>query len=70
MARDRLDLDLARSVWIGDRWHDIAPATVFGGRGILIPSVDSPADEVARAEREAEVAQSRDEVVTRVLGAS
>ncbi len=69
-ARDRLDLDLARSVWIGDRWHDIAPATVFGGRGILIPSVDSPADEVARAEREAEVAQSRDEIVTRVLGAS
>lgn len=69
-ARDQLGLDLSRSVWIGDRWHDLAPAHVFGGRGILIPSVDSPADEVVRAEREAEVAQSRDEIVTRVLGAS
>jgi D-glycero-D-manno-heptose 1,7-bisphosphate phosphatase len=69
-ARDQRHLDLARSVWIGDRWHDIAPASVFGGRGILIPSPDSPADEIARAEREAEVAQSRDEIVTRVLGTS
>ncbi|MEY4608587.1 MAG: hypothetical protein RL625_804 [Gemmatimonadota bacterium] len=68
-SRDQLQLDLARSVWIGDRWHDIAPASVFGGRGILIPSPDSPADEIARAERETEVAQSRDEIVTRVLGA-
>lgn len=66
-ARDGLGLDLARSVWIGDRWHDIAPARHFGGRGILIPSPDSPADEVTRAEREAEVAQSRDEIITRVL---
>ena len=67
-ARQRLDLDLARSVWIGDRWHDVAPARHFDSRGILIPSPDSPADEVARAEREAEVASSRDEIVARVLG--
>ena len=67
-GRERLDLDLARSVWIGDRSHDVAPARHFDGRGILIPSPDSPADEVARAEREAEVASSRDEIVARVLG--
>jgi histidinol-phosphate phosphatase family protein len=34
-ARD-LDLDLAQSVWIGDRMTDLEPARTFGGRAILV----------------------------------
>ena len=29
-------LDLARSIWIGDRVRDVAPSRGFGGRGILV----------------------------------
>jgi D-glycero-D-manno-heptose 1,7-bisphosphate phosphatase len=31
-----LDLDLARSFVVGDRWHDVESAQSFGGRGILV----------------------------------
>jgi D,D-heptose 1,7-bisphosphate phosphatase len=34
-ARD-LDIDLARSVVIGDRWRDLAVASAVGARGILV----------------------------------
>jgi D-glycero-D-manno-heptose 1,7-bisphosphate phosphatase len=44
-------LDLARSAWIGDRWHDVSPALVLGGRGLLVPSDDTPPDERERAAR-------------------
>jgi D-glycero-D-manno-heptose 1,7-bisphosphate phosphatase len=35
-AADALGLDLGRSWWVGDRVRDIAAATAFGGRGILV----------------------------------
>jgi D-glycero-D-manno-heptose 1,7-bisphosphate phosphatase len=31
-----LDIDLARSAYIGDRVHDVLPATRTGGRGVLV----------------------------------
>ena len=31
-----LDLDLARSFAVGDRWHDVAAASAVGARGVLI----------------------------------
>jgi D-glycero-D-manno-heptose 1,7-bisphosphate phosphatase len=34
-ARD-LNIDLAKSVVIGDRWRDIAVANAVGARGILV----------------------------------
>ncbi|HEU4451423.1 MAG TPA: HAD family hydrolase [Longimicrobium sp.] len=40
-------LDLAASVWIGDRVRDVAAAARFGGRAILVRSAQS---EVAEAE--------------------
>lgn len=67
-ARDALRLDLAASVWIGDRWHDIAPAHAFGGRGILIAGPDTPVSERDRAAREAEVVPERADVTRVVLG--
>lgn len=35
-AAAALDLDLARSWCVGDRTSDLAPATAFGGRAILV----------------------------------
>ena len=35
-AADALGLDLGRSWWVGDRVRDIAAATTFEGRGILV----------------------------------
>lgn len=67
-ARDALGLDLASSVFVGDRWRDVAPARAFRGRGILVPSVDTPSDERARAERQLEVADGLGAVSTLVLG--
>lgn len=46
-------LDVARSVFIGDRYRDIAPAQSLGGLGILVPGVDTPPEEITQAEREA-----------------
>ena len=35
-AAETLELELSRSVWIGDRIHDVEPALRFGGRGWLV----------------------------------
>jgi D-glycero-D-manno-heptose 1,7-bisphosphate phosphatase len=35
-AADRLGVDLATSVYIGDRISDVLPAVAIGGRGILV----------------------------------
>jgi len=31
-----LDLDLARSFAVGDRWHDLAAGHAVGARGVLV----------------------------------
>jgi histidinol-phosphate phosphatase family protein len=43
------DLDLARSAYIGDRWRDVQPALVTGGIGMLVPGIETPADDVDTA---------------------
>ena len=62
-------LELAESVYIGDRWRDVAPARELGGRGILVPSAATPREELRRAETAVEVAESLPEAVERVLQA-
>jgi D-glycero-D-manno-heptose 1,7-bisphosphate phosphatase len=63
------DLDLARSFFIGDRWHDASPARAFGARGILVAGPDTPPIEEERAEREGlEVVGTLAEAVAVVLG--
>jgi len=42
-AGTTLDLDLNRSIWVGDRLHDVEPARALGGRGYLVLTGDGPA---------------------------
>lgn len=67
-AAAALGLDLAASVYVGDRWRDVAPAIAKGGRGFLVRSPDTPAADWDRAGREAETADSLSAIVARVLG--
>jgi D-glycero-D-manno-heptose 1,7-bisphosphate phosphatase len=69
-AAAELHLDLGRSTYVGDRWRDVAPGLELGGRGILISNRWTPADDLRRAESEAEVevVESLDQAVDRVLG--
>lgn len=64
-------LDPSQLVFVGDRLHDLLPAMLFSGRGILVPSADTTPDEAARAESQGfERADSLRDVSTRVLGRS
>jgi histidinol-phosphate phosphatase family protein len=45
-------LDLARCIWIGDRFRDVEGAQAFGGRGMLLVSSDTSREDLARADRE------------------
>jgi histidinol-phosphate phosphatase family protein len=47
-AAAALDLDLARSAYVGDRWRDVEPALRTGGLGVLVPGTETPADDVER----------------------
>ncbi len=61
------DVDLTRSLYAGDRWRDVAPARVLGGRGILIPGQVTPPGDLANARAYAETAASLAEAVDRWL---
>jgi D-glycero-D-manno-heptose 1,7-bisphosphate phosphatase len=43
-AAEQHGLDLAASWYVGDRWHDVAPALAVGGRGVLLARDASAAD--------------------------
>lgn len=51
-------IDAEASVFIGDRWRDIEPATAYDARGILVPSAATPDEERERARAEMSVAPS------------
>ena len=60
-------IDLARSAYVGDKLRDVQPAARFGGLGILVPSPDTPFDEVDRARRDFAVSTTLDAAVDRIL---
>lgn len=67
-AADDHGIDLTRSVFLGDRWRDVAPGRALGGRGILIPGPNTPAEDRRKAGREAEVAADLASAVALVVG--
>jgi len=56
-------LDLARSIYIGDRWRDVAPGITLGGRPLLI------VDDTTRAEERERAAHAGVEMVTSLADA-
>lgn len=58
------DLDLVRSSFIGDRWRDVAPALTLGGRGFLIDTDSTPAEDRRRAE------EAKIEIVSSIAAAA
>lgn len=65
-ATAELDLDLAASVFIGDRLRDVEPAARLGGRGLLV-GTGYGADESSRAGEGVEVVRDLAEAVARVV---
>ena len=57
-AEDNPAIDLSRALYLGDRMRDVEPAVVLGGRGVLIPSPETPAEDLLAAEQRARVAHS------------
>ena len=45
-------LDAERSVFIGDRWRDVAAVHALGGHGILLDVDSTPVDDLERAQNE------------------
>ena len=65
-----LGIDASRSVFVGDRWRDVAPAAALGGRPIFLDVSSSPAADRERVRAEGlEIAHSLGEAVDRFLDA-
>jgi histidinol-phosphate phosphatase family protein len=47
-------LSLAHSGYIGDRWRDVQPAIATGGVGVLVPGIETPANDVETARSSSE----------------
>jgi D-glycero-D-manno-heptose 1,7-bisphosphate phosphatase len=69
-AADQLAIDLWRSFFVGDRLRDVSPARPLGGRGLLVPTADTPAEELARAREEFGVFASLDDAVAHIIRSS
>lgn len=69
-AASDLALDVGRSYFVGDKLRDVSPARELGGTGILVPSPDTSADDLAAARRDFAVAASLDEAVGRIIESS
>ena len=63
-------IDGARSLFVGDRWRDVAPASAFGGLAVLLDVESTPPADLARS-REAGIptAHSLAEAVQRYVDA-
>lgn len=70
-AIERFDIDPSRSLFVGDRWRDVAPGLALGGFPALIPNDVTPDvdREKAEADTRVHIVSSLADAVTRFLGA-
>ena len=68
-AADEHGVDLARSLFVGDRLRDVEPASTLGGTGVLVPSPQTPYADMARATDDFALATTILAAVERFLGA-
>jgi D-glycero-D-manno-heptose 1,7-bisphosphate phosphatase len=66
-AERALSIDLRRSLYVGDRFRDVAPGLALGGLAVLVPSPSTPPEDRERAEREAFVSPTLRDAVDRYL---
>jgi histidinol-phosphate phosphatase family protein len=66
-AAEDLGLDLAASWFVGDKLRDVQPSRELGGRGILVPDVETPAAEIETARRDFMVARTLDEAASCIV---
>jgi histidinol-phosphate phosphatase family protein len=57
-AKDNTGIMLSRALYIGDRKRDIEPGLALGGDAVLVPSRDTPPDDILFATEKARVAPS------------
>ena len=62
-AAARHGVDLARSLYVGDKRRDVEPALELGGTGILVPAADTPPNDIHWARAHAHVCHSLREAV-------
>jgi histidinol-phosphate phosphatase family protein len=63
-------LDARRSLFVGDRWRDVAPSTALGGFPMLLDTHSTPVDDFDRASREGiGIARSLGDAVDRYFDA-
>lgn len=67
-AAAELGLDLARSLYVGDRYRDIQPGLELGGFARLVPSAASPPSDVERAAAAGLLARTLEAAVEEYLG--
>ena len=67
-AAHDLGLDLARSVYVGDKWRDVQPALTAGGLGILVPSHTTEQADIDRAVLTAHKAADITQAIAQALG--
>ncbi|MBC8088305.1 MAG: HAD-IIIA family hydrolase [Phycisphaerae bacterium] len=62
-----LELDLAKSAYIGDKWRDVQAALTTNGLGILVPNGHTELADIERAALSAHTAADIEQAVTRAL---
>jgi D-glycero-D-manno-heptose 1,7-bisphosphate phosphatase len=66
-AADDFALDFDACWFVGDKLRDIEPSRELGGRGILVPTEDTPRESLARARTDFEVLRTLDAAVKRIV---
>ena len=67
-AAEEFDIDLQRSLYVGDRDRDIAPGLEFGGFVRLVPSGSTPGNEFSSARERGLISTSLGESIDAFLG--